>query len=387
MADVFISYSRKDHARSENLTQILERDGISCWTAPRNLTNAYNYEEQIPNAISESKLVIFLISRNSIKAKGCQAEVAFAFDLKKVIIPIYLEKMELPVNLDFYLSHVQSIHLYHDYEKGLDWVKTAVLDYLGKAEGKEDISGNVQENTNPVVENIACQEQDTPRVFISHDSDDAGRVAKYVKLLENNGVPCWIAPRDIPYGSNYAREIPIAIENSHCFIVFVSKKSQSSEEIEKEIEIANKFGKRIIPAKLDNCEFSGPYMYHLTNKQWFNAYCASQEDKAKLIRDLQAQDSSSKEKTRKENVQKNKKEAQHASGLKKTFRKIKQWYRAQIALTQILILCFAMLVSLLLAVLVDVIVLPVLEVAFGKSFAIILLSILIIWLTTTFISA
>lgn len=387
MADVFISYSRKDHAWADNLSQLLEKSEVRCWMAPRNLTNAYRYEEQIFNAIAESSLLLFLVSRNSVKAKGCQGEVAFAYNLKKVIIPVYLERLELPGNLLFYLSNVQAIHLYHDYGTGQDWVKTAVLDYLGKAEGEAHRSENVQENMNPVVEDAVCQQQDTPRVFISHDSDDAGRVAKYVKLLESHGVPCWIAPRDIPYGSNYAREIPIAIENCRCFIVFVSKLSQSSEEIEKEIEIANKFGKRIIPAKLDNCEFSGPYMYHLTNKQWFNAYCASQEDKAKLIRDLQAQEDFSNEKPKKAKVQKNHKDHQDASGLKKTIRKIKQWHRAQNASTQRLILCITMVASLLLAVFVDLIVLPVLEVAFGKYFAIILLFILFLWLTTTFISA
>ena len=288
MADVFISYSRKDHVWSGNLTQILERDGISCWTAPRNLTNAYNYEEQIPNAISECKMFIFLVSKNSIESKVCQGEVAFAFDLKKIILPIHLEQVELPVILSYYLTSSQSIHLYHDYEKGLDWVKTAVEDYLGRAESKDRRPEIVQENKDHVVEESISQQKDTKKVFISHDCDDAGRVAKYVKLLESNGVPCWIAPRDIPYGSNYAREIPVAIKNCGCFVVFVSKKSQLSEEIDKEIEIANKFSKTIIPAKLDNCEFSGPYMYHLTNKQWFEAYKNQKEDIDKLINNLKA---------------------------------------------------------------------------------------------------
>ena len=286
MADVFISYSRKDHAWAENLSQLLEKSEVRCWMAPRNLTNAYRYEEQIFNAIAESSLLLFLVSRNSVKSKGCQGEVAFAYNLKKVIIPVYLERLELPGNLLFYLSNVQSILLYHDYGTGQDWVKTAVLDYLGKDEKKEHRSEIAQENMNPVAEDATDQQQDMPRVFISHDSDDAYRVGKYVKLLEDNGIPCWIAPRDIPYGSNYAREIPIAVENCICLIVFVSEQSQSSEEIEKEIQLAINYNKTIIPARLDNSKFTGPYMYHLTHKQWFEAYRNQKEDIDKLISDI-----------------------------------------------------------------------------------------------------
>ena len=387
MADVFISYSRKDRTWLESLTQILEKSGITCWTAPRNLTNAYNYEEQIPNAIAECSLLVFLASRNSVKAKGCQGELTFASNLKKVILPIYLEPVQMPASQSLCSVGIQPIHLYRDYGKGLDWVKTAVLDYLGKAENKEHRSEIAQENMNPVAEDVNHQQQDTPRVFISHDSDDASRVAKYVKLLEGNDIPCWIAPRDIPYGSNYAREIPTAIEKCRCCIVFVSKKSQSSAEIEKEIEIANKFGKIIIPAKLDNCDFSGPYMYHLTNKQWFNAYEGSQEDQAKLIRNLKAQGCISEETGKNDHVPGEQKDNRNTSEMKKKMQRIKKGYRSQEPAVQFVLLLLAICIFSLLTIIVAFLLFPVLEKAFGEFFSIIVLVTLFLWFIITFISA
>lgn len=392
MADVFISYSRKDYAWAENLTQILERSGIACWTAPRNLTNAYSYEEQIQNAVAECKLLIFLASRNSVEAKGCQGELEFAYNLKKIILPIYLEPVRMSADLEYYLRLFHSIYLYRDYDrdyaKGLDRARDFVRNSLEIAEDEEYSTEIIEENKNSATEDIIPRhEEDNPRVFISHDSDDASRVAKYVKLLEGNDIPCWIAPRDIPYGSNYAREIPTAIEKCRCCIVFVSKKSQSSAEIEKEIEIANKFGKIIIPAKLDNCDFSGPYMYHLTNKQWFNAYEGSQEDQAKLIRNLKAQGCISEESGKNDHVPGKQKDNRNTSEMKKKMQRIKKGYRSQEPAVQFVLLLLAICIFSLLTIIVAFLLFPVLEKAFGEFFSIIVLVTLFLWFIITFISA
>ena len=51
-------------------------------------------------------------------------------------------------------------------------------------------------------------------VFISHSSKDANIANAICNTLEANNIKCWIAPRDIRPGSDWAESINNAIENS-----------------------------------------------------------------------------------------------------------------------------------------------------------------------------
>ena len=60
-----------------------------------------------------------------------------------------------------------------------------------------------------------------PKVaFISHASEDAAIAAAISDYLENNGVSCWIAPRDVTPGREYSSEIVDGIESSAVFTHF-----------------------------------------------------------------------------------------------------------------------------------------------------------------------
>lgn len=75
-------------------------------------------------------------------------------------------------------------------------------------------------------------------VFISYKSDDSALAMKVVKALEDSGIPCWIAERDIQTGSNYATDIPNAINNAKYFVLILTDKSQNSPWVQKELGLA-----------------------------------------------------------------------------------------------------------------------------------------------------
>ena len=58
-------------------------------------------------------------------------------------------------------------------------------------------------------------------VFISYSTVDAVQAETVRNVLEKNGLSCWMAPRDIPGGSNYTKEIPIAIRNCKVFVLIL----------------------------------------------------------------------------------------------------------------------------------------------------------------------
>lgn len=73
-------------------------------------------------------------------------------------------------------------------------------------------------------------------VFVSYSSKDISIVEDMVKELENRGVKCWYAPRNVM--GRYAKAIVEAIENSKIFLLCLTKNSAVSEHVLNEVEMA-----------------------------------------------------------------------------------------------------------------------------------------------------
>jgi formylglycine-generating enzyme required for sulfatase activity len=106
-------------------------------------------------------------------------------------------------------------------------------------------------------------------LFISHSSADAEAALTFVNEIESRGIlKCWVAPRDIPIGASYQREIVRAIENCGGFVLLFSRNTNESEHVLREIELAGQFKKAIYPIKIDASEPAEGIRYFLANKQW-----------------------------------------------------------------------------------------------------------------------
>ena len=110
-------------------------------------------------------------------------------------------------------------------------------------------------------------------VFISYSSKDERYIKKMTQMLEKMGITYWIAPDMIPAGSNYAREIPSAIQNCDIFLLVLSKASQQSIWVEKEIDSASYYRKTIVPFQIDDSPMTDMFRFYLNNVQ--TIYCAN----------------------------------------------------------------------------------------------------------------
>ncbi len=108
-------------------------------------------------------------------------------------------------------------------------------------------------------------------VFISYSTIDSERAFQLLEVLEQNGLNCWIAPRNIPDGTDWAAEIDRAIEHSRVFVVIVSANSQGSKQVPKEIGLAIPACEAIFPFRIDNVELKGGFRYYLSGYQFINA--------------------------------------------------------------------------------------------------------------------
>lgn len=108
-------------------------------------------------------------------------------------------------------------------------------------------------------------------VFISHSSKDAVVAEKVCGILEAEGISCWLAPRNIMPGDDWAGAITKAIATTSVFIIICSENSISSVQVPKEIALAGSKGSYIIPYRIDNTPLNENFEYHLSASHWITA--------------------------------------------------------------------------------------------------------------------
>ena len=126
------------------------------------------------------------------------------------------------------------------------------------------------------------------QVFISYSSKDYAQAQAVRHVLEQNGITCWMAPADIPGGSNYTKEIPIAIRGCQAFVLMLSDNAQKSHWVLKELDSAVNEGKIILPFQLEDVPLSDEFNFLLTGAQRYDAYQRKSEALNLLVARIKA---------------------------------------------------------------------------------------------------
>jgi hypothetical protein len=100
MAQIFISYSRKDIGFVRKLAGDLEKAGYNVWWDLTDLRGGDDWPRVIPAAIESSQYVIVVLSPNSAISDWVEKEYTQALSLRKKIIPIMIESSRVPFALN-----------------------------------------------------------------------------------------------------------------------------------------------------------------------------------------------------------------------------------------------------------------------------------------------
>jgi TolB-like protein len=107
-------------------------------------------------------------------------------------------------------------------------------------------------------------------LFISYASQDAAVANSIVENLEQQGVKCWVAPRDVKPGAQYADAIIRAINEAKAIMVVLSSSAMASSHVAREVERAASKRKQIISFRIDGAPLSQELEYFLSNSQWID---------------------------------------------------------------------------------------------------------------------
>jgi serine/threonine protein kinase len=109
-------------------------------------------------------------------------------------------------------------------------------------------------------------------VFVSHSSADAAAATELVNYLEDAGIGCWIAPRDIPPGTDYSDQIMNGIEECPVMLLVFSRHVINSDPAKREIERGRNRNSTVLPVRLDQTPLTGGLEYLIAMSQWIDAY-------------------------------------------------------------------------------------------------------------------
>lgn len=102
--DVFISYSTLDKPISDAACAALEKHGIRCWVAPRDITPGADWSDAIIDAIADCRVCLLILSTASNQSDQVKREVQNAVSEAKPILPFRIEDVALSKHMRYFIG-------------------------------------------------------------------------------------------------------------------------------------------------------------------------------------------------------------------------------------------------------------------------------------------
>jgi len=110
-------------------------------------------------------------------------------------------------------------------------------------------------------------------VFVSYcTKTDRDAAYDLVWQVEAHGIECWIAPRDVQGGTEWAAEIVNAITVCKVMVLIFSPSANESPQVRREVMLAMHRGVRIVPFRIAQVAPSASLEYYLGGHQWLDAF-------------------------------------------------------------------------------------------------------------------
>src|ERR1043165_6100491 len=135
MADIFISYSRKDAAAADQLAEQLRNEGMDVWIDRKGIIGAEQWATEIVEGIKGCSTFAILLSQYSIESENVLKELSLASEKQKRILPIDIEEVVIPSSFEYPLAGLQRVAL-SDFQAIVDAHKHGVLKKIKKDERK-----------------------------------------------------------------------------------------------------------------------------------------------------------------------------------------------------------------------------------------------------------
>lgn len=109
-------------------------------------------------------------------------------------------------------------------------------------------------------------------IFLSYSSEDKPTADAVCATLESkHGLRCWISPRDIIPGTEWAESIIDAISGCQVMVLIFSAHANQSPQVKKEVERAVSRAIPIIPFRIEDITPNKTLEYFISTPHWLDA--------------------------------------------------------------------------------------------------------------------
>lgn len=142
---IFISYSTDDYKTVNKIAEDLVKNRYYIWLDKWQLNYGDSLNEKIKTALTDSSLVMIMLSKKSVESDWCKKELNEALDKelakkRSLIFPVLLEPCEIPE----FLKDKLGANFTGDYQQGFQELQNNLLKFtdidLNKVESKDYIT-------------------------------------------------------------------------------------------------------------------------------------------------------------------------------------------------------------------------------------------------------
>jgi tetratricopeptide (TPR) repeat protein len=117
---VFISYATEDRKRALNVCGEIERRGVQCWIACRDVAPGRNYQEEIVRSVRSARALVLVFSEAANNSDEIKKELSIASRHDVPVMTLRIEDVEPSDAFAYELSTRQWIDAFEDWGESLD---------------------------------------------------------------------------------------------------------------------------------------------------------------------------------------------------------------------------------------------------------------------------
>lgn len=276
------------HAITIDQVAIIEKYMENDW----NKDEIYKYI--VGHSIRESFRIMAALDIHSIAFPAIGAGAAgIPYESVAQIMSETLTKILLATNKHYDVS----IYLYDRFHRTDEWIFLPFFEFFAY-ESKAAESASLKENYEEKEQNwtdVVINDEANPnpdemdhQVFISYSRKDSEAIKPICGILNELKIKYWIDIDGIYSGDDFKEIIGRAIKETELVMFVSSINSNSSKNVAKEIGLADKYGKTIIPVRLDNSPYNPKVDYDLNSIDCIDISSGNPEMYEKLKKTVRA---------------------------------------------------------------------------------------------------
>ncbi|SRR6266498_834696 len=124
-------------------------------------------------------------------------------------------------------------------------------------------------------------------IFVSYSRIDGEAVDYIVARLEQDGFNVWLDREEIKAGELWQEAIVQAVDDAYAFVLMLSPGSAASNNVRKEVDLAEAAHKELVPVLLAPVELPANLRYQLAGIEWIEYYRDPEVKYSELVQALQ----------------------------------------------------------------------------------------------------